>query len=857
MAAPVLKSQALIDIDFGEKAGQQKYVRMSGTCDPHIQNLMIGFSQEGGATAVGYQSIPSTSDYYATSTDTSTTHNVNDTDCSDQNFDFILSLDQVRTMLGVVPGDTLDSVKVNFVYLVGVTVLGQTAPLIMPTNSDLTPTNGSPIPAKLAVTKFSPAASAGVGSCEPLYFYLKNAQGNNVVATETVTFSVSAVDTQGSATVLLYNTLSSCQAGGATQANSTVSTGNGGTLMYAKFSAAGTVFRVSIVSASLGSNTLTADNTYDITTFGTAYRWLDIVDLPTQIYKNQCFQGSLNLNMYDATRSLDTSHTASITVSLTSNDANFQFYSDSGCSSSITSFTFGTGAATGTLYVKYVATTTVKSSTTLTLTGAVASPPSGITGITAVTRNMKVSLNDNTVIAGLNWSGPQEIKGSDCNKYYVTARNSDGATIKNTGSSFAVSLTPGTSSTLGHFYSNAGCTTRLSGDLVNMANGSYFSTVYFKTTVTASTDITLSATYPASVVASLVIHAVPPAQLSSSGGAFNVATGVANLYFPAIDGNIFAVLADGSGGWYIGGNFSSVGGLTRHNLAQISAAGLVTSWNPNVDGSVNALVADNVNVYAGGAFNNVNGSTSLPALAALDRSSGIATTWNPSPDAAVNALLIQGTTLFVGGNFASIASQSRSHLASIDLTTGLANSWNPAPNGPVNVFVSDGSTLYVGGNFSAVGPDSRYSLASFTISSGLITSFFPYVSDGGGVAAPIYALALSGNTLYVGGAFALAGGQPHAHLVALDITDISAVSPTTWNPTVDGDVNKIALVSSKLYFVGSFANVLGTSHPNAAAIDLTNNTLTGWAPQFSGAVYSFDFGLNNDIFLGGGLSTIY
>ncbi|HMN28182.1 MAG TPA: delta-60 repeat domain-containing protein, partial [Caldilineaceae bacterium] len=52
-----------------------------------------------------------------------------------------------------------------------------------------------------------------------------------------------------------------------------------------------------------------------------------------------------------------------------------------------------------------------------------------------------------------------------------------------------------------------------------------------------------------------------------------------------VDGNVSAAVADGHGGWYIGGSFSHVGGLARNRLAHLRADGSVDpQWNPDVGG---------------------------------------------------------------------------------------------------------------------------------------------------------------------------------------------------------------------------------------------------------------------------------
>ena len=41
--------------------------------------------------------------------------------------------------------------------------------------------------------------------------------------------------------------------------------------------------------------------------------------------------------------------------------------------------------------------------------------------------------------------------------------------------------------------------------------------------------------------------------------------------FPKVDGFVYTIVPDGAGGWYIGGQFTTVGGKTRSNVAQLRA----------------------------------------------------------------------------------------------------------------------------------------------------------------------------------------------------------------------------------------------------------------------------------------------
>src|SRR5262245_30235939 len=58
---------------------------------------------------------------------------------------------------------------------------------------------------------------------------------------------------------------------------------------------------------------------------------------------------------------------------------------------------------------------------------------------------------------------------------------------------------------------------------------------------------------------------------------------------PAVQGVVHCIVSDGSGGWYIGGDFERVGGLERHNLAHVLADHGLSLWNPGSDGPVLAI----------------------------------------------------------------------------------------------------------------------------------------------------------------------------------------------------------------------------------------------------------------------------
>jgi len=87
------------------------------------------------------------------------------------------------------------------------------------------------------------------------------------------------------------------------------------------------------------------------------------------------------------------------------------------------------------------------------------------------------------------------------------------------------------------------------------------------------------------------------------GAALDALTGDFDLR-PGFDATVKAAVSDGSGGWYVGGDFTQVLGVTRNRLAHIGGDGsLDPDWNPGATGSVNALElsADGNSLYVLGA----------------------------------------------------------------------------------------------------------------------------------------------------------------------------------------------------------------------------------------------------------------
>ena len=134
------------------------------------------------------------------------------------------------------------------------------------------------------------------------------------------------------------------------------------------------------------------------------------------------------------------------------------------------------------------------------------------------------------------------------------------------------------------------------------------------------------------------------------------------------------------------------------------------------------------------------------------------------------------------------------------METGVVNGWNPQASFDVGAMAISGNTVYVGGQFTSVGGRSQVGIAALDATTGLATPWSPSV--GGAVLA----IAVSGNTVYVGGEFT---AQGHENLCALSPRSGAVVN---WVGTANGTVFAIDVGTGLVQAGGEFTTVDGRPH---------------------------------------------
>jgi len=295
----------------------------------------------------------------------------------------------------------------------------------------------------------------------------------------------------------------------------------------------------------------------------------------------------------------------------------------------------------------------------------------------------------------------------------------------------------------------------------------------------------------------------------------------------------------------VGGDFTMVNGVSRNRIASIdTATGQATSWDPNITAAsgtcaVYALALHGGNLYVGGAFTAVGGSTTRNRIASFNTATGELNTWDGNAASTVRSLLVSGDTLYVGGEFLTMSGSTRNRLASFDLTTGLLTSFYPNMNGVVRTLGISGTTLYAGGDFTTIGGtggSTRNRLAAIDTATGLPTSWNPSM---GGI---VRAVLVGDGVIYAGGDFT----SVNTNTTPVTRNRIAAIDPVTgfptgWNPASSASVYCLSVSEngSVIYAGGSFITIGGASRSRIAAIDAVEGTsLANWDPGADGTVYT-------------------
>jgi hypothetical protein len=327
---------------------------------------------------------------------------------------------------------------------------------------------------------------------------------------------------------------------------------------------------------------------------------------------------------------------------------------------------------------------------------------------------------------------------------------------------------------------------------------------------------------------------------------------------PGANGEIYAMAVRGNE-VYVGGYFSTVGGVQATNVARWDG----TTWSGlgsglgNYSGirsefGVGSIEVMGKEIYAAGGFTNA-GAERLSNIARWDGTNWLAV--GNGTDAAVFTLKAIGTNLYAAGAFTNAGNRPANHVAKWDGTK-----WSALGNGVSYVAVgyigkqdfgyiwalgSDETNLYAGGFFTNAGGLYANSIAKWDGEN--------WHSLGFGK-SQVYSIAVRSSELYVGGIFPWTGGQAGTAIAKWDGTGWTALGGAVTSGTFLPSVYALRFVGNDLYAAGTFTQIGGVNAANIARWDGTSWNALGTGVNASTGVLALT-STDGELYAGGSLNS--
>jgi uncharacterized delta-60 repeat protein len=341
------------------------------------------------------------------------------------------------------------------------------------------------------------------------------------------------------------------------------------------------------------------------------------------------------------------------------------------------------------------------------------------------------------------------------------------------------------------------------------------------------------------------------------------------------DNAVFTIAIQSDGKILVGGDFTTLNGVTRSRLVRLNADGTVdtafyTNMGTGINSSVNALaIQSDGKILVGGQFGTLNGITRnylvrLNADGTVDTAfyTNLGTGFNSN----VNTRAIQSDgKILVGGTFTTLNNLGRRFFVVLSPSgvdeTPLSFYDNFGFDSTVftTAIQSDGKIL-VGGSFTALNGTLRNRLVRLNTDGTVDTAFYTNLGTGiiKGFNNNVTTLAIqSDGKILVGGTFTALGGETRNRLVRLN-TDgtVDTAFSTNLGTGFSSNVNTIAIQSDGKILVGGTFNTLNFTTRNRLVRLNTNGTVdtafsTNLGTGFNNTVNTLAIQSDGKILVGG------
>jgi uncharacterized delta-60 repeat protein len=300
------------------------------------------------------------------------------------------------------------------------------------------------------------------------------------------------------------------------------------------------------------------------------------------------------------------------------------------------------------------------------------------------------------------------------------------------------------------------------------------------------------------------------------------------------DNVVHAIMLQPDGKILIAGDFSLVNNVSRQGIARLNPDGsLDTSFDPGVGvaGSVwEAVLQPDGKVIVAGDFNVVAGKT-RNYIARLQADGTLDSTFNATagPDSWITGLDLQPDgSILIGGDFSGISGMPRFRVARLLGNGTLDQSFDPGSSANERVrelIVQPDGKVLVAGRFTGFNGAPYGRIVRLNTDGTLDTDFRP----GSGANGPVLGLRMQPDgKLLISGDFTTFNGHPCSYFArllpngSLDTTWLGNADNTVWDLAVQPD--------GKIVIAGDFTMVKGAPRQSLARLNADGTLDTSFAP---------------------------
>ena len=297
------------------------------------------------------------------------------------------------------------------------------------------------------------------------------------------------------------------------------------------------------------------------------------------------------------------------------------------------------------------------------------------------------------------------------------------------------------------------------------------------------------------------------------------------IFDPRPNGRISALVVQEDGRILVGGSFSQIAGRLRDNLARLHHDGtLDTSFVARTDGEVRALALQpDGKIIVAGQFNALNNYWSYRSGRLYpDGTKDAGFSLDSNSAGAVLAVAVQAEgKVLIGGTFGQeFSGYWRYRIARWNADGTLDYGFNPGEfshnDAAVNALaIQPDGRILAGGTFTNMAGRACYRIARITAGGAFDSSF------GSGADAAVNAFALQADgKIVVAGTFTTMNGQPRSRLARFNA---DGTLDDSFNAGASGSVDALALqADGKALIAGNFTNLASQPRTNLARLNATS-----------------------------------